>query len=258
MDVCCSTHPVHERQRRALRLVLWINAAMFLAELVAGVVAHSTALIADSVDMLGDAIAYGVSLYVVGREPRWLARGALLKGGIMAAFGTGVLVEIGTQLARGLTPEASIMWRVALVALLANGVVLAILWRLRDDDINMRSVWLCSRNDVIANGGVLLAAFGVHLTASAWPDILMGLAIAALFGTSAVAIIRQALAIHRGATGTAPPGPSRERAPHGDGPGRGIERPAEEHGVLNGGTSVGAAARPGFPGRAASARLRGS
>ena len=194
MDACCSVHPVHERQRRALRLVLWINAAMFLAELVAGVVAHSTALIADSVDMLGDAIAYGFSLYVVGRGPQWLARGALLKGGIMAAFGVGVLVEIATKLARGVTPEASIMWGVALVALLANSAVLATLWRLRDDDINMRSVWLCSRNDVIANGGVLLAALGVSLTASAWPDVLVGLAIAVLFGISAVAVIRQALA----------------------------------------------------------------
>jgi Co/Zn/Cd efflux system component len=194
MDACCSAHPVHERQRRALRLVLWINAAMFLAELVAGVVAHSTALIADSVDMLGDAIAYGFSLYVVGRGPQWLARGALLKGGIMAAFGVGVLVEIATKLARGVTPEASIMWGVALAALLANSVVLATLWRLRDDDVNMRSVWLCSRNDVIANGGVLLAALGVSLTASAWPDILVGLAIAVLFGVSAVAVIRQALA----------------------------------------------------------------
>ena len=194
MDACCSVYPVHERQRRALRLVLWINAAMFLAELVAGVVAHSTALIADSVDMLGDAIAYGFSLYVVGRGPQWLARGALLKGGIMAAFGVGVLVEIATKLARGVTPEASIMWGVALVALLANSAVLATLWRLRDDDINMRSVWLCSRNDVIANGGVLLAALGVSLTASAWPDVLVGLAIAVLFGISAVAVIRRALA----------------------------------------------------------------
>ena len=194
MDACCAVHPVHERQRRALRLVLWINAAMFLAELAAGVVAHSTALIADSVDMLGDAIAYGFSLYVVGRGPQWLARGALLKGGIMAAFGVGVLVEIATKLARGVTPEASIMWGVASVALLANSAVLATLWRLRQDDINMRSVWLCSRNDVIANGGVLLAALGVSLTASAWPDVLVGLAIAALFGVSAVAVIRQALA----------------------------------------------------------------
>jgi Co/Zn/Cd efflux system component len=175
--------------------VLWINAAMFLAELVAGLVAHSTALLADSVDMLGDAILYGFSLHVIGRGPQWQARGALLKGGIMTAFGVAVLVEIVTKLARGLTPEASIMWGTALVALLANSAVLAILWRLRDEDINMRSAWLCSRNDVIVNGGVLLAALGVSLTASAWPDILVGLTIAVLFAVSAAAVIRQALAV---------------------------------------------------------------
>src|ERR1044072_2082720 len=110
MDACCSVHPVHERQRRVLRWVLWINAAMFLAELTAGLMAHSTALIADSMDMLGDALVYGFSLFVIGRGPRWQAGGALLKGGVMVAFGVGVLVEIGAKLARELTPEASVMW----------------------------------------------------------------------------------------------------------------------------------------------------
>jgi Co/Zn/Cd efflux system component len=197
MDECCAIHPVHERQRRVLQVVLGINGAMFLAELVAGLVAHSTALIADSVDMLGDVIVYGFSLYAVGRGPEWQARGALLKGGIMAAFGVGVLVEVATKLARGLTPDAGIMSAVALVALAANASVLAFLWRHRSDDINMRSAWLCSRNDVTANVGVVLAGIGVGLTGSAWPDIGVGLAIAALFGLSAVAIIRGALATPR-------------------------------------------------------------
>jgi Co/Zn/Cd efflux system component len=171
MDECCAVRPIYDSHRRALQVVLWINAAMFLAELTAGLVAHSTALIADSVDMLGDAIVYGFSLYVIGRGPEWQARGALLKGGIMAAFGVGVLVEV-----------------------VANGSVLALLSRHRGDDINMRSAWLCSRNDVIANAGVLVAALGVGLTGSAWPDILIGLAIAALFALSAVGVIRHALA----------------------------------------------------------------
>ena len=92
------------------------------------------------------------------------------------------------------------MWTVALVALVANASVLAFLWRHRADDINMRSVWLCSRNDVIANGGVLLAALGVSLTGAAWPDILVGLAIAALFGASAVSMIREALAVPQPST----------------------------------------------------------
>src|SRR5687768_6800620 len=110
MNECCEVRPVHERQRRVLHVVLWINAAMFLVELVAGLVAHSTALLADSVDMLGDAIVYGFSLYVIGRGAAWQARAALLKGGIMAVFGLGILVEIAMKLARGLTPEAPLMW----------------------------------------------------------------------------------------------------------------------------------------------------
>lgn len=194
MDDCCEIRPVHAQQRRVLHVVLWINLGMFVAELVAGIIAHSTALLADSVDMLGDAIVYGFSLYVIARAPVWQSRAALLKGIIMAAFGIGIVVEVCSKLARGLTPEAQIMWAVALAALVANASVLVLLRRHRADDINMRSAWLCSRNDVIANGGVLLAALGVGLTGSAWPDILVGLAIAALFGLSAVGVIRAALA----------------------------------------------------------------
>jgi Co/Zn/Cd efflux system component len=195
MEACCEVRPVHVRQRRALQVVLGINASMFVVELVAALIAHSTALLADSVDMLGDALVYGFSLYVIGRAPVWQARAALLKGALMAGFGIGVLVEVTTKLARGLTPDAGTMSIVAFVALLANAAVLQFLWRHRSDDINMRSAWLCSRNDVMANGGVLLAALGVVLTGSPWPDILVGLAIAALFGLSALVVIRQALAL---------------------------------------------------------------
>ena len=200
MDDCCvdkadAVERLRERQAATLRLVLVANAAMFVVELVSGLLAGSLALLADSLDMLGDAIVYGFSLYVIGRAPVWQSRAALLKGGIMAAFGVGVLIEVGTKLARGVTPEASIMWAIALLALAANASVLVLLGRHRDDDINMRSAWLCSRNDVIANGGVLAAAAGVSLTGSAWPDIVVGLAIAALFASSAVAIIRQTLTV---------------------------------------------------------------
>ena len=194
MDGCCEIRPVHAQQRRVLRVVLWINLGMFVAELVAGLIAHSTALLADSVDMLGDAIVYGFSLYVIARAPLWQHRAALLKGLIMAGFGIGIAAEVASKLARGLTPEAGIMWVVALAALVANAYVLARLWRHRADDINMRSAWLCSRNDVIANAGVLLAALGVGWSGSAWPDILVGLAIAALFASSAAGVIRDALA----------------------------------------------------------------
>jgi Co/Zn/Cd efflux system component len=193
MKNCCEIRTdIPDRQRRVLQIVLWINAAMFLAEFGAGVLAHSTALIADSVDMLGDAIVYGFSLYVVARGAAWQAKAALLKGAIMATFGVGVLAEVALKIARGVVPSADLMSAVGFVALAANVFCLGLLARRREDDINMRSAWVCSRNDVVANVGVLLAAGAVALTGSAWPDILMGLLIATLFGTSAIGVIRGA------------------------------------------------------------------
>lgn len=193
MDACCEVRTdIPERQRHVLRLVLWINTTMFVVELGAGLLAHSTALLADSVDMLGDAIVYAFSLYVVGRGIVWPARAALLKGAIMAAFGLAVVLEVALKIARGLVPDADLMGGVGVLALAANAACLALLWRRRGDDINMRSVWLCSRNDVVANLAVLVAAAGVHLTGSAWPDIVVGLLIAAMFGRSALDVIRAA------------------------------------------------------------------
>ena len=193
MDECCDFRSdIPERQRRVLTIVLWINAVMFVVEFVAGLASHSTALLADSVDMLGDAIVYGFSLYVIGRGIAWQARAALLKGGIMAAFGAGVLAEVGVKIARGLVPAADVMTGIGALAFAANASVLVFLWRRRGDDINMRSAWVCSRNDVIANASVLVAAVGVAVTGSAWPDIGVGLAIAAMFASSAVTVIRDA------------------------------------------------------------------
>jgi Co/Zn/Cd efflux system component len=191
-DCCELRGEIPARQRRVLLIVLVINAVMFLAEFVAGLVAHSTALLADSVDMLGDAIVYGFSLYVIGRGAIWPARAALLKGSIMAVFGAVVVAEVGLKIARGVVPAADLMTGMGLLALAANTSALVFLWRRRGDDINMRSAWLCSRNDVIANAGVLLAAAGVALTGSSWPDIVVGLLIAGLFSLSAGAVIRDA------------------------------------------------------------------
>jgi Co/Zn/Cd efflux system component len=191
-DCCEITADFTTRQRRVLRIVLAINVAMFLFEATAGVLAHSTALLADSVDMLGDAIVYGFSLFVVARGPVWQARGALLKGGIMAAFGAGVLAEVGVKLAGGVVPAAEAIGAVGMLALAANAVCLALLWPRRSDDVNMRSAFTCSLNDVAGNVGVLLAAGGVALTGRAWPDIAVGLVIAALFMTSAIGVLRDA------------------------------------------------------------------
>jgi Co/Zn/Cd efflux system component len=193
MKDCCEIRgDVAGRQRQVLSVVLTINVVMFLVEFVGGIVAHSTALLADSVDMLGDAIVYGFSLYVVGRGAVWQSRGALLKGWIMAIFGASVLAEVVAKVVRGAVPAVDLMSGIGLLALIANAAVLLFLAKRRDDDINMRSAWVCSRNDVIANVGVLLAAAAVAITGSAWPDIVMGLMIAALFGVAAVEVIRGA------------------------------------------------------------------
>jgi Co/Zn/Cd efflux system component len=198
MKPCCAAPvAVPDDQRRVLLLVLWINAAMFLIECGAGLVVRSTSLMADSVDMLGDALVYGFSLYVIRRGPQWQARAALLKGTVMAAFGVGVLAEVVAKLLGHVVPSAPVMGGVGLLALVANLACLHILWRWRLDDINMRSAWVCSRNDVLANGGVLLAAAGVGITGMAWPDIVIGLAIATMFGSSAIVVIRDAVHARR-------------------------------------------------------------
>ena len=193
MRDCCEIRAeVPEGQRRVLRIVLGVNAVMFVVELVSGIRGHSTSLVADSVDMLGDAIVYGASLHALGRGALWQARVALGKGLIMAAFGIGVLVEVATKLQRGLMPASAIMGAVGLLALGANAACLLLLWRHRADDLNMRSAYICSLNDVAGNAGVLLASVGVGLLGSAWPDIAVGLLIAGMFGASAVRVIGKA------------------------------------------------------------------
>jgi Co/Zn/Cd efflux system component len=152
MKACCEIGTEFAtRQCRVLQVVLWVNAAMFLGEFGAGLIAHSTALLSDSVDMLGDAIVYGFSLYAVMRGPTWQARAALLKGTIMGAFGLGVLTEATLKMVHSVVPSADVIGGVGVVALAANVFCLVLLARDRGDDINMRSAWLCSRNDVVAN-----------------------------------------------------------------------------------------------------------
>jgi cation diffusion facilitator family transporter len=192
MDTCCEVRPIPARQRRVLQAALWINAAMFVVESAAGLAANSTALLADSVDMLGDAIVYGFSLYAIGRGLVWQSRAAFLKGSIMAAFGLGILVQVALKLTRGLTPGVETMSIVGVVALAANLVCLRLLWRHREDDVNMRSAWICSRNDVIGNVSVLVAAAAVWLTGSPWPDIIVGLLVAGVFCRSAVGVLADA------------------------------------------------------------------
>jgi Co/Zn/Cd efflux system component len=182
------------RQAGVLRVVFGINAGMFLAEFAAGLMIGSTALLGDSLDMLGDALVYGFSLYVLGRSLAWRNGAALLKGLVMAGFGMIVLAHALLQLEHGTAPSSGPMAAVAALALGANAICFALLYRYRAADLNMRSTWLCTRNDLIANAGVLVAAAAVHATGSGWPDILVGLAIAALFLASAAGVLKASAA----------------------------------------------------------------
>jgi Co/Zn/Cd efflux system component len=189
-DKACEIEALRNRQSSTLKIVLSINAVMFAAELTAGLLASSVSLVADSLDMLGDALVYGFSLYVVAHGARMKAISALFKGSIMTTFGLFVLGQAIYRITVPQVPVFEAIGAIGLLALAANSLCLALLWRHRADDINMNSVWLCSRNDIIANVSVLFAALGVWLTGSGWPDILVGLALAALFLRSALFVLR--------------------------------------------------------------------
>ena len=194
-DSACEIEKLRERQYETLRWVLLINLSMFLIEIIAGILASSTALLADSLDMLGDAIVYGFSLYVVAKSVRWKAISALIKGSIMAVFGLFVLGQATYKIVFPVVPTYEIIGIFGFMALIANSVCLLLLWKHRSEDINMKSVWICSRNDIIANSSVLVAAVGVWLTQHQWPDIVIGIAIALLFLRSSFYVIKEANAV---------------------------------------------------------------
>lgn len=182
------------RYRRVLWAVLAINAIGFVAEMAAGLAAESAALQADALDFLGDAANYAISLSVFGLALRWRALAALLKGASMGAFGLWVTGSTVWYAVSGTVPRAEFMGGVGLLALGANALCLVLLTGFRRGDANMRSVWLCSRNDVIGNAAVVLAATGVFATTAGWPDIAVAAIMATLALTGAVQIVRHAMA----------------------------------------------------------------
>jgi cation diffusion facilitator family transporter len=193
----CGLSALRAAHGRVLWTVLAINALMFVVEGTAGLIARSTSLQADALDMLGDALVYGFSLFVLARSVRWQARAALVKGLFMLTFGLGVLGEAVHKIVVPVMPAADTMGLVGSVALGANLLCFVLLYRHRADNMNMSSTWLCSRNDLIANVGVLLAAVGSFFLTSRWPDIVVGALIAGLFLHSAWDVLRQALAALR-------------------------------------------------------------
>lgn len=190
-DKSCALETLRTRQAGVLKIVLAINVTMFIVELISGYMAGSMALMSDSLDMLGDAFVYAFSLYVLNRSSQWRNTAALFKGLIMLAFGMGVLVMAVEKILHPIVPFAQAMGIIGFVVLTANTVCLFLLTRHRHDDLNMSSVWLCSRNDIIANISVLVAAVAVSYTHSIWPDIIVGLIIAVLFLSSAYRVVSE-------------------------------------------------------------------
>src|SRR5258706_11309572 len=201
MDECCAPPPLNlggsKKQDDAYRRVLWavlaIDAAMFAVEVIAGLAAGSAALQADALDFLGDAANYAISLFVVGMALRYRASAALAKGATMAAFRLWVIGTVVWHAWHGTLPSAFTMGTVGLAALLANAATFGLLWAYRHGDANMRSAWICTRNDVLGNLAVLLAALGVFGTGTGWPDVIVATIMAGLAIQGAILVIRQAV-----------------------------------------------------------------
>jgi Co/Zn/Cd efflux system component len=199
---CCDHHSDHDaggdpaRQsayRRVLWAVLTINAAMFAVEIGAGLAAGSAALQADALDFLGDAANYAISLFVVGMALRYRATAALAKGATMSLFGLWVLAVTFWHAWQGTLPHAVTMGAVGFTALAANGASFGMLWRHRTGDANMRSAWICTRNDVLGNIAVLVAALGVFGTGTGWPDVVVAAVMAFLALQGAATVIMRAM-----------------------------------------------------------------
>ena len=197
MTACCDQNDLANaaktaRARRILWIALVLNAVMFAVELTAGLAADSVALQADALDFLGDAATYGISLAVLGLSLRWRAGAAIIKGAAMGLFGLWVLGAVVVNAIREPVPDAITMGWVGALALAVNVVIAILLFGLRDGDANMRSVWLCSRNDVVGNLAVLAAAAGVFGTGTVWPDLAVAALMASLALQAAWLVLRDA------------------------------------------------------------------
>ncbi|WP_250655877.1 cation diffusion facilitator family transporter [Alkalimarinus coralli] len=196
----CEVDVKDASQKRVLLVLLTINAVMFVVELGFGWIAESTALIADSLDMLADAVVYGIGLYAVGRSSTHKAKAALLSGYFQGVLGLLIVFDIVRRFLFGSEPASGLMMMVGLAALVANVICLLLIMKHRSSDVNMRASWVCSRNDVIANVGVIIAGGLVGLLGSRWPDLLIGGVVAIVILRSVRAIINDAkMALAEGA-----------------------------------------------------------
>jgi len=193
-DDNCAIDALRERQRGTLLVVLGINAVMFLVIAVAALYGKSTALLADSLDNLGDALTYGLSLYAVSRGATVKAKVALFKGGLIFLAACAVIAQLAYKFFVPSVPIFEVMGAFSLLGLVANSFCLYLLWRHRHEDVNMSSVWECSRNDIASNLSVFVAAGAVWFTGSGWPDIIVALGLVWLLMRSAIRVIASAKA----------------------------------------------------------------
>lgn len=191
-DCGCHFEAHDEEQRKVLRTLLVINGVMFVVELAVGLIAQSSGVMADSLDMLADAMVYGIGLYAVGRSATLKQRSARWSGVFQVALAAGIFVDVARRAIQGSEPHSTLMMTVAVVALFANVWCLSLLRKHRHGEAHMRASWIFSRSDVIANAGVILAGLLVWLTGSRWPDLIVGGAIATIVVRGGVEILRDA------------------------------------------------------------------
>lgn len=191
-DSGCTTPAVTPGFRKALWVALAINLVMFVVEIISGLRSGSVSLLADAIDFAGDAANYGITLVVLSMGLVWRSRAAMVKGLTMLAFGVFVLGRAGWAIYAGVVPEPLTMGVIGTLALIANVIVAVMLYAFREGDSNMRSVWLCSRNDAIGNIAVMIAAAGVFGTGSGWPDLAVALVMAGLALSAGFSVVRQA------------------------------------------------------------------
>ena len=195
-DCCdnnCAIDALQKSQRGTLTIVLGVNAVMFLVIVVAALYSNSTALLADSLDNLGDAITYALSLYAVSRNNTVKAKVALFKGGLILIAACAISAQIVYKILFPSIPVVEVMSAFSLIGLAANLLCLYLLWRHRNEDVNMSSVWECSKNDIASNLSVFLAAGAVWITGSGWPDILVAFGLVCLLTRSSIRVIKSAV-----------------------------------------------------------------
>jgi Co/Zn/Cd efflux system component len=194
MSSCCAAEAKNSSERKLLWVVLILNFSMFVVEFIAGWLANSSGLLADSLDMLADAAVYSLSLYAVGKSLLYKGRAALANGYLQLSLGLLVLLDVARRIWLGSEPQSDLMFSIGFIALIVNMICFALLYQFREGDVNLKASWICSRNDMLANIGIIISAVLVGQFDKAWPDWVIGSVIAGIVIHSSIAIISEARA----------------------------------------------------------------